>query len=146
MATTGTKPVYHRPMPWQIVVALVFIGLDVLAYALMAAGLGVVAGSAPERSGVPIVLMTPVALIALAFIALGVCIAARLNKARKLAVIVNVIFLMFAVWSLISSIAFGGLDVPALFGGAFSLAMLYLLASDRAKAYTYKGDDSLPGD
>jgi hypothetical protein len=133
-------------MPWQIAVALVFTGLNGLALAFMAAGLGSIAGSMPERFRLmPLLLMIPVALMAVVYLVLGVCIAARLKTARKLAIVVNFILLLFAVLAVTAFVAFGEFNLPALASGAFSLFMISLLGSEPSQAYTYRGgDDSWP--
>jgi hypothetical protein len=141
-----TKPAYHRPMPWQIVVALVLTGLDGLTLALNAAKLGTIAASAPQQfRWMPFLLTILVALAAAVYLVLGACVAARLKTARKLAVVVNFILLLFALMALAVSGAIGELNVLALVSGAFSLFMISLLGSEQAQAYAYRGgDDSWP--
>jgi hypothetical protein len=143
-----TKPAYHRSMPWQIAVALVFTGLDGLALAFNAVTLGAIAASAPQQfRWMPLLLTVLVALAAVVYLVLGVCVAARLKTARKLAVIVNFILLLFALMALAVSGAVGGFNVLALVSGGFSLFMIALLNSEQAQAYAYRGgDDSWPED
>jgi hypothetical protein len=134
-------------MPWQIVVALVVTGLDALVLAFMAAGLAAVAGWAPQFQGLLLLLTAVVALIAVVFVSLGVCIAARLNKARKLAIVVNFVFVLAAVGILVVRGVMGEFDPAALASGAFSLFMVALLSNEHSQAYTYKsGEAAWPED
>lgn len=130
-------------MPWQIAVALVLIGLESLAF--MAARIGGIAGSAPDGSGwMPLLLMIPAALATVVYIILGVCIAARLNRARKLAIVVNFIFVLAAVGVLVVMASIGEFSVLVLANGVFSLFMIALLSNERSQAYTHKGGDDWP--
>lgn len=148
MDTPGTKPAYHHPMPWQTVVALVFIGLDALALLLMASGLAAVAGSAPRQvQGLLLFMTVPVVLGAIVFTVLGICIAVRLNKARKIAVVLNFFFLIAAIAVLIVLGIVGEFNPAALFSGALSFFMISLLSNERSQAYTYKdGEGGWPED
>lgn len=148
METAPSKPAYHHPMPWQIVVALVVTGLDALALAFMAAGLAAVSGSAPQQvRGILLILTALVALGAVAYVSLGVCIAARLNKARKLAIVLNFVFVLSAVGILVVLGAMGEFNPAALASGVLSLFMVALLSNERSQAYTYKsGEDGWPED
>ncbi|MEU5152792.1 hypothetical protein [Glycomyces sp. NPDC021274] len=143
METTPSKPVYHRPMPWHIVVALVVTGLDALALAFMAAGLAAVSASAPRQfQGLLLMLTALVALVTVVYVSLGVCIAARLNKARKLAIVLNLVFFLAAVGILIVLAVIGEFYPAALASGALSLFMIALLSNERSQAYTYKSGEA----
>jgi hypothetical protein len=122
METTPANPVYQRPMPWQITVALVLIGLDVLFTAATA-----------------VLAFSPLAALwTLIWIALGVCIAARLNRARNLAMAFNLLSIVIAIMLTVVLAAVGTIAVLTAASGAFSLGMIFLLGSDASKAYTYK--------
>lgn len=118
----GTKPVYQHPMPWQITVALVLIGLDVLSSAMTAV----------------LTFSVVAAVSALIWIALGVCIVARLDRARNLAMAFNLLNILIAVLLTLAFAAHGAIAVLTAASGAFSLGMIFLLGSDASKAYTYK--------
>ena len=122
METTPSKPVYQHPMPWQLTVALVVIGLDVLLTATAA-----------------VLTFSPMAALGtLIWIALGACIIARLNKARTLAIGFNFLNILVAVLLTAVLASLGAVAaLPAAYG-AFSLGMIFLLGSDASKAYTYK--------
>lgn len=149
MEPLRTKPVYHRPIPWQVVTALALIGgylvlLTVRAASLWAAYtlLGPRAELAPEvgvaqRWALLALIVTALAIVL--NVVLGVCIAARQNWARVLA---HLLYLIFAVFHICRAVFFGAMGTAAwpLYGGiAFCLALLYLLHGEEAKAYTYKG-------
>jgi hypothetical protein len=122
METTPSKPVYQHPMPWQITVALVLIGLDVLFTAATA-----------------VLTFSPLAALwTLIWIALGVCIAARLNRARNLALAFNLLSILIAIMLTVVFAALGAIAVLTAASGAFSLGMIFLLGSEASKAYTYK--------
>lgn len=116
------KPVYQRPMPWQIIVSLVLIGLDVLSRAVTAV----------------LTFSIVSALFALIWIALGACIIARLEKARNLAMACNLVSIVAAILLTVALAPLGGIVVLTIANGAFSLGMIFLLGSDASKAYTYK--------
>ncbi|MFC3494300.1 hypothetical protein [Glycomyces rhizosphaerae] len=118
----GTRPVYQRPMPWQIIVALVLIGLAVLSSAMTAV----------------LTFSVVAALSALIWIALGVCIVARLDRARNLAMAFNLVNILIAVLLTLAFAALGAIAALTAASGAFSLGMIFLLGSDASKAYTYK--------
>ena len=142
MEPTPSKPIYHHPMPWQIVVALVVTGLGALALAFMAAGLAAVSGSVPRQvQGILLILTVLVALGAVVFVSLGVCIAARLNKARKLAIVLNLVFFLSAVGILVVLGVLGEFNPASLASGALSLFMVALLSNERSQAYTYKSGE-----
>lgn len=122
METAPSKPVYQHPMPWQITVALVLIGLDILFTAAMA-----------------VLTFSPLAALwTLIWIALGVCITARLNRARNLAMAFNLFNFMIALILTVLVASLGAFTVLTAASGAFSLGMIFLLGSDASKAYTYK--------
>ncbi|PRY58390.1 hypothetical protein [Glycomyces artemisiae] len=116
------KPVYQHPMPWQVVVALVLIGLDVLS-----------------RAATTVLTFSPVsALGALIWIALAVCIAARLDRARNLAMWFNLLSLLLAVLLTFAFASVPGIMVLTIANGVFALGLIYLLGSEASKRYTYR--------
>jgi hypothetical protein len=122
METTPSKPAYQRPMPWQLTVALVVIGFDVLLTATAA-----------------VLTFSPMAVLwTLIWTALGVCIIARINKARTLAIGFNFLNILAAVMLTAILASLGAVAVLPAASGAFSLGMIFLLGSDACKAYTYK--------
>lgn len=136
-------------MPWQLITALALIGLDALYLAFQAVKLGAIAADlwAEPFGWLPLLLMSVVAVLATLCVVVGLCILARRNWARRLAVTVNFILVLFAVLALVFAGALGQFDVLALASGAFSLFMIFLLSAERSKAYTYRGgDDSWPED
>jgi hypothetical protein len=135
-------------MPWQIVVALVFIGVNGLSFALQAASLGTALGAEAGRlAGLMLTLTIVAALQAAVSFAVGACIAARLNWARRLAVLANFVFVLSAVGILAVLTSIGEFSVLVLASGALSLFMIALLSNERSQAYTYKGgDDGWPED
>lgn len=144
MEPLTSKPAYHHPIPWQVVTALVLLGLAAASYAIQSAALWI-AHLLPATAQQHRLLLA--SAIATAFgaavaVAVGVCIAARLDWARKVALAFNLLGIMQAVAVLGTVGAFGEIGVPVLAGGAQAsilFALLFLLSSAAAKTYTYKG-------
>lgn len=149
MAPLDAKPAYHRPIPWQVLVALALICCTVLSLAFQASLLLAVQGRLLEPGPKLVAgLLLGTALAALANTVLAVGIAARLDWARSLEIALCVICCFYNVPA---AAGFTIADVPASLGLgpevvlstylalALGIALLFLLHSDKAAAYTYRG-------
>ncbi|MFG3341575.1 hypothetical protein [Glycomyces sp. NPDC048151] len=152
MEPLQAKPAYHRPIPWQVLAALALICGSVLSLAVQASLLLELRGvlSEPGPSLVMGLLVTT-ALAALASAVLAVGIAARQNWARTTEIALCVLSCFYNVPAAVGfSIApvrtSLGYDSAAALSAylalALCLALLFLLHSEKAAAYTYRGGGS----
>ncbi|MFB9661651.1 hypothetical protein ACFQS3_02915 [Glycomyces mayteni] len=145
-APPRAKPAYHHPMPWQVATALVMIAAAAVSSLAEAAliGLGSIVAD-PRFERLLLALLVASVLHATVCTALGACVAARLDWARRLAAVAS---LYGVACSLMALVIFGVLDAlsPAPFAaGGFSLLLLGLLSGEAATRYTYRGGGgSLP--
>jgi hypothetical protein len=145
-APPGTKPAYHHPMPWQVATALVMIAAAAASSLAEAAllGLGAVVAD-PRFERLLLALLIASVLHAAACTAVGVCVAARLDWARRIAIVVSLLGVSCSLVTLAVLGAFGVLDPAPFATGGFSLLLLALLSGEAAARYTYRGGGgSLP--
>ncbi|WP_194201949.1 hypothetical protein [Glycomyces albidus] len=152
MEPLQTKPVYHHPIPPQIVGALALIGCDVLWLALVAAAALIRSASDPNPR-LALALAAAAAAAAAAHLALGVCIAARQNWARIVEIALGLLTCFQHIpvaigFSFLPAVVgpglVGGVALPAYGVVAFCLALLLLLHNEAAEAYTYRGGGGRP--
>ncbi|WP_026922977.1 hypothetical protein [Glycomyces arizonensis] len=131
-----SKPAYHHPIPWQIVVALVLIGASLLSLAYLAALLWVDYDSRIEDGREA--MLWPLVATALAVVvqvAVAVCIAARMDWARRIGS--GMCLFTGAVASVSGLVA--GVAAPSFTGIGVVLILFFLLRAEKAERYTYRG-------
>lgn len=141
MEPLRTKPVYHHPIPWQTIAALALIGLDVLvraATAVLTFALTSALDVVPAAATAVLASSVLAILVTLMWIALGVCIAARLDRARNLAMWFSLLNIITAMLLAFAFVPLWEITASAVASGAFSLCLLFLLGGDASKAYTYR--------
>jgi uncharacterized membrane protein len=127
-------------MPWQLITALAIIGLEALYLAAQALGVGTVAAAYAGEDGAaaPLAVSGVTAVLAVLCVVVGACIAARYDKARRIAITINLVLVAFALLTVVILGLLGQFDVLTLLNGAFALFMIAMLSSEPAKAYTYR--------
>jgi hypothetical protein len=136
MEPLQAKPAYHHPIPWQVVVALVLVAASVLSLTYLASLLWIDYGSRAE-DGRETVLWPLVATAAaiVVQVVVAVCLAARMDWAR---IIAFGLCLFTSVVAIISGLV-AGLAVPSFTGVGICLILFFLLRSEKARTYAYKG-------
>jgi hypothetical protein len=133
-----SKPAYHHPIPWQVVVALVLIGASILSLTYLVSLLWI----EYDSGDAPLWPLVATAVGIVVQVTVGVCIAARLNWARVAGFTLCILAALVAV---VSGFA-AGVNVSSFTGVGVGIVLFFLLRSDKAAAYTYKGGGGWPED
>lgn len=149
MEPLQTKPVYHHPIPWQVVVALVLNCCNALLLTAQAYLLLNDLEQFPRPTETLVLGILLLAALAAALqVVLAVCIAARQHWARilqiTLCVLASCYNLLAVVGLAIIPETFGSgferdLTLLAYLGLAIGLGLLFMLHNEKAAAYTYRG-------